>query len=247
MNCIEIKQLNYILDKKKILNDLNLCIPKQQITGIIGGSGSGKTTLFRAILNLLDIGELTGTIYINGIEHRQINRKVIQPIFQDPILYFNHHWTLNQVLEEPLLIHYQLSTLEKREMIYKQLEQFSIQSNRLNDSITKFSGGELQRISLMRALLIKPEILIMDEPISALDVLIQIEVMELIQKLNEEKKLSIVFISHDIDAVHKICNSLFVMNQGEIVEHGKCKDVLLNPKHKYTKELLNSRDLSDIR
>ena len=180
-------------------------------------------------------------------EPEQVTKRLVQPIFQDPSLYFNPAWTLEQALLEPLDINFSLSKTEKKQRILQILAEFSLDSKSLSQKIPAFSGGELQRLCIIRSLLCQPQILVMDEPVSALDTVIQEEVIQIILRLRQEKQISILFISHDIELVLDICDSVYVMHKGKVVDNGRSQDIRNNSKHPYTQALLDSRDLSDIR
>jgi len=248
-NILTIQNLNYSINGKKILEDISLKIQKQKITGMIGGSGSGKTTLIRVILNILipEKTEITGDIEIKGEIATNKNRRLIQPVFQDPGSYFNPRWNLQRCLEEPFDILFTYSKEEKQKKIRTLLAEFSIPEKYLDQSIQRFSGGELQRISLIRAILCEPEILLMDEPVSGLDPLIQKDAIRLIRDLNLSKKISIFLISHDIDFISSLCDYIYVIQNGKIVEENSTPEILHNARHDYTKLILESRNLSEIR
>ncbi len=248
-NVLTIQNLNYSIKGKKILEDISLKIQKGKITGMIGGSGSGKTTLIRVILNILipEKAEITGDIKIKKEIATDKNRRLIQPVFQDPGSYFNPRWNLQRCLEEPFDILFAYSKEEKQKKIKTLLDEFSIPEKYLHQSIRRFSGGELQRISLMRAILCQPEILLMDEPVSGLDPLIQKDAVRLIRNLNLTKKISIFLISHDIDFISSLCDYIYVIQNGKIVEENFTAEILQNARHEYTKLILESRNLSEIR
>ncbi len=248
-NVLTIQNLNYSIKGKKILEDISLKVQKRKITGMIGGSGSGKTTLIRVILNILipEKAEITGDIKIKKEIATDKNRRLIQPVFQDPGSYFNPRWNLQRCLEEPFDILFEYSKEEKQKKIKTLLDEFSIPEKYLHQSIRRFSGGELQRISLMRAILCEPEILLMDEPVSGLDPLIQKDAVRLIRNLNLTKKISIFLISHDIDFISSLCDYIYVIQNGKIVEENFTAEILQNARHEYTKLILESRDLSEIR
>lgn len=246
---LEIQDLSYSINEKKILESISLKVREGFITGMIGGSGSGKTTLIRIILNiqLPDKGKISGTIKINGDIATNLNRRWIQPVFQDPGSYFNPNWNLQQCLEEPLTILFKNSVEEKERKISTLLNEFSISEKYLRQNIRRFSGGELQRISLIRAILCEPKILLMDEPVSGLDPLIQKDALKLIKSLKEQKNISIFLISHDIDFISSLCDYIYVIENGKIVEENYTSEILQKPSNNYTKLILHSRDLSSIR
>lgn len=249
MQILEIQNLNYSIQNKKILSDISLQLEEKQITGMIGGSGSGKTTLIRTVLNIQipKSVHITGTIKIKGEFATSQNRRLIQPVFQDPGSYFNPRWDLQKCLEEPLNIIFPKSKDEKKLKIRTLLDEFSIPEKYLQQSIGRFSGGELQRISLIRAILCEPEILLMDEPVSGLDPLIQKDAIRLIKDLNQKKQISIFLISHDIDFISDLSDYIYVIENGKIVEENTTSKIIQTPLHDYTKLILDSRDLSQIK
>ncbi|MBP7284782.1 MAG: ATP-binding cassette domain-containing protein [Leptospiraceae bacterium] len=248
-NILEIENLSYSIEEKKILENISLNIEEGKITGMIGGSGSGKTTLIRVILNIQipESAKIFGTIKIKGSIATNLNRRLIQPVFQDPGSYFNPAWNLQDCLEEPLDIIFPKLKNEKKKKIPILLAEFSIPEKYLTQSIRRFSGGELQRISLIRAILCEPEILLMDEPVSGLDPLIQKDAIKLIKTLNQKKKISIFLISHDIDFISGLCDFIYVIDNGKIVEQNLTSEIIQRPLNDYTKLLLDSRNLSKIR
>ncbi|MBE7413529.1 MAG: ATP-binding cassette domain-containing protein [Leptospiraceae bacterium] len=226
---------------KFLLKDINVKISNNTITGLIGNSGSGKSTLFKCIfgIQIPHNANVTGEIFIFGEKLNRVNIQQIQPVFQDPISYFNPRWNLFKILKEPLDIRFHLTENEKRQRIVSLLEEFGFYESSLNKNIGKFSGGEMQRLSILRAILAEPKIILMDEPVSALDPLVQKEAVIFIKKICELKKLTILFISHDIEIVRWLCEEIYVMRNGQIVENGKTKKVFLDPEQEYTKSLLD--------
>lgn len=246
---LEIQNLSVSIKKHSILNNINLKLQNGKITGLIGGSGSGKTTLIKVLLDIPISNriQIKGNILLNGKALDAKNRKQIQPVFQDPSHFFNPHWTLIECLDEPLILQNEIEKENRLDKIKLLLSEFSISINALNQKIGNFSGGELQRISIIRAILCNPQILLMDEPVSGLDPLIQRDAIELIKTLNKEKKISILLISHDIDFISELCDYIYVISEGSIVEANSCSIVINSPCHEYTKLLLNSRKLEDIK
>ncbi len=245
-NVLELRNLTVIIQDNRIINNISLTIKKGHITGMIGGSGSGKTTLIRTILNiqLPESIKIEGNIFIKNEIATDENRRYVQPVFQDPGSYFNPRWNLRQCLEEALNLSI---SIPKENKIKTLLNEFSIPEKYLNQNIRLFSGGELQRISLIRAILCNPEVLLMDEPVSGLDPLIQKDAIKLISELNLNKKISIFLISHDIDFIAGLCDFIYVIHNGEIVEENSVNEILKNPSHEYTKLLLKSRNLSNLK
>ncbi|HMV45801.1 MAG TPA: ATP-binding cassette domain-containing protein [Leptospiraceae bacterium] len=248
-NLLEIENLSVKIKNNLILKNINIILESEKITGLIGGSGSGKTTLIKTLLSIhnLEQVEMSGTIKIEGLKMNSKNQKWIQPVFQDPNHYFNPNWNLRQCLEEPLVLNQTVPKEKHREKILSYLNEFSISSDLLEQQITKFSGGELQRISIIRAILSEPKILLMDEPVSGLDPLIQRDAITLIQRLNKEKKITLLLISHDIDFISELCDFIYVIQEGQIVEANSCYNILNDPKSEYTKLILNSRNLENIK
>ncbi|HRG73231.1 MAG TPA: ATP-binding cassette domain-containing protein [Leptospiraceae bacterium] len=248
-NVLEIKNLTVSIRENRILKDISVSIERSKIIGMIGGSGSGKTTLIRTILNIQmpEDAKIEGEILIKGEIASAENRMYVQPVFQDPGSYFNPRWNLLQCLEEPLHILTSISKQEKLERIKPLMKEFSLSEKYLSQSIKRFSGGELQRISLIRAILCNPEVLLMDEPVSGLDPLIQKEALRLIRELNSQKKITIFLISHDIDFISKLCDFVYVIQNGEIVEKNFTSKILDNPQNEYTKLLLQSRNLAEVK
>lgn len=244
---LELKNYSLSIKNQRILNNISLQLKKGMITGMIGGSGSGKTTLIKSILNiqLPENVQTEGEIFIKNEKVSEKNRKLIQLVFQEPASFFNPRWNLQECLEEALI----LSNINENKIdrIKKALNDFSMSEKYLSQSIRLFSGGELQRISLIRAILCNPEIILMDEPVSGLDPLIQREVIELIRNLGKSKNISIFLISHDIDFIAQLCEYVYVIHNGEIVENNTMENLIQNPRHDYTKLLLQSRDLSNLK
>lgn len=227
-----------------ILKDITLSVKKGETLGIVGESGSGKTTLGRSIVRLTDID--AGRIFFEDCCISELNdaaflpyRQKIQMIFQDPFDSLNPKMTIEQILEEPLAIHFpQLSTFERRKRILKLLERVKLPRSYLKRYPNALSGGQRQRIGIARALAVEPEILICDEPVSALDVSIQAAIMNLLKDLQAELKLTYLFISHDMAIVRYISNTVAVMQRGKIIEYGSVESIYKTPQAAYTKQLL---------
>lgn len=244
MDSLEVKDLSFEISDLKIIENLNLKVQKNLITGLVGTSGSGKTTLFHLLLGLLKPSK--GEILIEGVKRNSIPKNKIQAIFQDPIQYLNPNFTLKEVLSEPIEIHYPKKVNEKFLDILTYLNYFGFEKSSLNQNIRSFSGGEIQRISFIRILLIEPEWILMDEPISGLDPIRRKETIELIKKIHIEKKISFFIISHDLDFITEISDKILVFSRGKIIEEGK-KNLFSNPKTNFTKELIHSRNLTELK
>lgn len=246
---LKIENLSVKIGDKEVLKNISIEAEEKKITGIIGGSGSGKTTILKTVLNLQipENAKISGTILFKEVPVEKVLKRVIQPVFQDPIKYFNPGWSLKKCLEEPFRLNFEYPEEERNKLTYDYLKYFQIEIDSLSKNIRTFSGGELQRISMIRALLCEPEILLMDEPVSGLDPIIQRKTLALIKKLNKDKEISILIISHDIDFIRELCDSIYVIHSGRIIEEGNPETILENPKSDYTKKLIDSRNLSDIR
>ena len=213
--------------------------------GIVGESGCGKSSLARALVGLNPIS--AGSVLFNG----QLNlataskkewdyvHKQIQFIFQDPVAALDPRMTIAQIIAEPLITWY--STLSKTEVQAKVLATMKLvglNANQINRYPTEFSGGQCQRIGIARALILEPKILICDEAVSALDISIKAQILNLLQDLQQQLKLTILFISHDLGVIKHICNRVLVMYLGKIMELGTSEEIYTNPLHPYSKALL---------
>lgn len=232
------------VDHFKAVNDVSFSIKKGKTLGLVGESGCGKTTLGRSILRLIE--PASGTIlydgkditHIYGEELRLLRRKM-QIIFQDPYSSLNPRMTISEILMEPLEIHrIGRSKNERFNMAKEIFEKVGLSINQLNRYPHEFSGGQRQRICIARALMLRPEFIVCDESVSALDVSIQAQVLNLLLDLQDEFGLTYIFISHDLSVVNFIADEVGVMNAGKIVEMDKASLIYKNPKQNYTKALL---------
>ena len=228
---------------------------KGETLGIVGESGSGKSTLGNAILNVLKLtapdvyidGEIflninDGSVDILNLEKNEMKqyRKHIQMIFQDPYSSLNPRMLVKDIIKESLDINSVLTESQKMEKVFWLLDKVGLSSEQSGRYPHEFSGGQRQRIGIARALATEPEIIIADEPVSALDVSIQAKIINLMMDLQKEFELSILFIAHDLSVVKHISDRVGVMNLGELVEINKTSDIFNNPMHSYTKELLRA-------
>lgn len=256
MNLIEIKNLKKYFTQKsglikkqikevKAVDDVSLYIKKGETLGLVGESGCGKSTLGRTLIRLYDVTD--GEILFDGEDiskksEKELKsfRKRTQTIFQDPYASLNPNMTVKEIIKEPLEIHTNLSKDEKDKVVYEMLEKVGLNKEHADRYPHEFSGGQRQRIGIARALSVKPDFIFCDEPISALDVSIQAQIINLLEDLQKELGITYLFIAHDLSMVKHISDRVCVMYLGKVVEVGSSEDIYENPKHPYTKALLSS-------
>lgn len=230
----------------KAVDDVSLKVRKGRTLGLVGESGCGKTTLGRTVLRLLE--PTSGEIFYKGIDITKLNRtdmralrRKMQIIFQDPYASLNPRMTIGSTLTEPLVIHKLCSSRAEREDRATQLlVRVGLERNMLNRYPHEFSGGQRQRICIARALAVQPEFIVCDESVSALDVSVQAQILNLLLDLQDEFNLSYIFISHDLAVVKYISDEVAVMNNGVVVELADAVQIYKNPKHEYTQKLLGA-------
>ena len=227
------------------LKGIDLEIKKGEILALVGESGCGKSTLGNCILKLLDV--TSGEILFNGENILNYNkkqtkafRKKAQMIFQNPYSSLNPKMKIGEILEEPLIIHKIGNKKQRQENIEEIANLCGLNISDLKKYPHEFSGGQRQRVAIARALVLKPEFIVADEPISALDVSIAAQIINLLIELKEKLNLTFLFISHDLNIVRYISERVAILNKGKIVELGTTQDVYNNPKDDYTKLLINS-------
>jgi microcin C transport system ATP-binding protein len=219
-----------------------------QTLGVIGESGSGKTTLALAVLGLQPFsGELSidSKVWSGNSDTNRLLRKKIQVVFQDPFSSLSPRLTLEEIVGEGLLVHAPgLSVQQRQQRVIESLETVGLTLAQFPGLLQRypheFSGGQRQRMAIARALIVEPELLVLDEPTSALDVTIQQQVLQLLQKLQRERGLSYLLITHDVDVIRAMAHSVVVMKNGDIVESGPVDQVLDSPVHPYTQSLIHS-------
>lgn len=235
-----------VVNQFKAVDDVSFKLQKGKILGLVGESGCGKTTLGRTILKLTDATE--GSVSYKGTDITQMSqkefrsfRKKMQIIFQDPYSSLNPRMTIGDIVTEPMDIHgVGANKKERYQMASELLERVGLAGNHLNRYPHEFSGGQRQRICIARALSLKPEFIICDESVSALDVSVQAQVLNLLLDLKEEFDLSYIFISHDLSVIKFISDEIGVMNKGRIVEFANSEEIYANPKDPYTRKLLDA-------
>lgn len=227
------------------VNDVNLKILRGESLGIVGESGCGKSTLARILMGLEK--PTAGEIYFKGELRPPLKGKArldyyaqVQFVFQDPLSSLNPRKTVQQILDVPLKTILGLPRQERERRIRELMEAVSLREEFLNRHPHEFSGGQSQRIGVARALAASPDVCILDEPVSALDVSVQAQIIQLLKDLKQQFDLTYLFISHDLAVVEKLCDTLAVMYLGRIVEYGPSRTIFDNPLHPYTRLLLTS-------
>lgn len=213
---------------RTVLHDVSFCLHRGEILGLVGESGTGKTTLVKNILGLVQTH--TGEI-IHYTKRPQM-------IFQDPYSSLNPAFTVGRLLEEPLLIYGKYDAAERRRRVAEIAEKVGLPADCLSRRPKALSGGQRQRVSIGVALIQKPRLIIADEPVSALDVTIQRQILELMRSVCDELGISFLFISHDLNVVYQLCDRVMVMKDGRIVEQNTVEELFARPQHPYTRELL---------
>lgn len=228
------------------VNDLSISLRRNETLGIVGESGSGKTTFGKALLRL--INNQGGEITFDGQRIEEKNRGEMRPlrnrmqiVFQDPFASLNPRMSIRQIIEEGLIVN-QIGngSKERVQRIRQALRDAELPDNILQRFPHEFSGGQRQRIAIARAIALEPEFILLDEPTSALDLSVQAQIIDLLRRLQHEKGLSYLFISHDLKVVRALCHRVIVMQGGNIVEEGNVADVLHNPQTDYTKQLVRA-------
>ncbi len=230
----------------KAVDDISFEVRRGETVGLVGESGSGKSTTGRAIIRLNE--PTAGTIAYDGKVISSLGtaafrpyRKKIQIIFQDPYNSLNPRLSIFEIIGEALEIHFPaMSRADRRERVAELLDKVGLKRDHLNRYPHEFSGGQRQRIGIARALAVGPEFIVCDEPVSALDVSVQAQIVNLLQDLQEELGLTYLFIAHDLAVVEHISDFVLVMNQGKIVEAATAEAIYENPQHEYTRKLLSA-------
>lgn len=224
------KKLFQKKQRKEVVKGISLEVMQGESVGIVGESGCGKSTLAKAITGL--VNDVKGQIVLR--EERP------QMVFQDPYGSLNPCKRIGWLLEEPLKLQRVLPKQERERRVEEILQKVNLPIEYKNRYPSDLSGGQRQRVAIARAMILHPKFVVLDEPVSALDVTVQAQVLELLRNLKQEFQLSYLFISHDMGVIHSMCDRVCVMYQGEIVESGKTEEVFQNPTHDYTKKLLAS-------
>lgn len=256
---LEVKDLCKYFDVKRAgkgsqkvmaVDGISFEVKKGETFGLVGESGCGKSTLGRTILKIYE--PTKGQILFEGNDITNISkkkmlpyRKKLQMIFQDPYASLNPRFTVGEIIEEPMVIHHMYSEEERKKRVQELLEIVGLKPDHIRRYPHEFSGGQRQRIGIARTLALDPDFIVCDEPISALDVSIQTQVINLLEEIQREKQISYLFIAHDLGMVKHISHRIGVMYLGHMVEIGNANDVYKNPLHPYSKALLSAEPIPD--
>ena len=247
---LQAKDLHLYYGETEALKGINIEIQKNEITALIGPSGCGKSTLGRVAMGIYTptSGKLTYKGKEVNLKHagdRFNYSKRAQIIFQDPYASLDPRMTVSSIIEEGMVIHKMYDDKRRKERVYELLEMVGLNREHANRFPHEFSGGQRQRIGIARALAIEPEFIVCDEPVSALDVSIQAQIINLLKNLQEKYNLTYLFISHDLSVVEYISDTVGVMYLGNLVEYGATEDIFRNPLHPYTKALFSAIPVPD--
>ena len=228
--------------KKKIINNVSFSMKKGEILGVLGKSGAGKSTIGKILLQLSR--PTTGTILFEGKALSEVPRRDIQAIFQDPYTALNPSLKIGEILEEPLIAN---KVFQKKEERRKKVEETLVKVGLLESDYEKYpeelSGGQQQRVCIAGAIILSPKLIICDEPIASLDLAIQVQILDLIHKINQEEGISFIFITHNLPAIYRIADRILLLYHGEVQEIQKLEDFFHNPKSEYGKKLLQTLNL----
>jgi oligopeptide transport system ATP-binding protein len=240
------------VDQVRAVDGVSFSIPRGQTLGLVGESGSGKSTVCRAVLQLTK--PTSGSVRFEGAEIAGLSRRQMRPlrrqmqmIFQDPYASLNPRKRIGQIVGDPLKLQGIASGADLRRRVQELLERVGLSAEHYNRFPHEFSGGQRQRIGIARALALQPKLVIADEPVSALDVSIQAQIVNLLDDLQDEFGLTYLFVAHDIGVVRHISDRIAVMHDGKIVEQGTADEVCERPRDEYTKKLLAAVPIPDPR
>ncbi len=242
---LKIEQLRVSYDRIRAVDGVDLSVGYGECVGLVGESGCGKSTLGRAVLRLEEIQG--GRLFFRGKHIEEFEgeklrhfREQAQMVFQDPYSSLNPRIPVGKAIEEVLKVHHIGMPKERRGKVAELLDSVGLDERFMTRFPHEFSGGQRQRIGIARALALQPRFIIADEPVSALDVSVQVQILNLLKELQEEHRLSYLFIAHDLAVVRYMCTRIYVMYLGKIVEHGPAQELYNGPLHPYTEALLSA-------
>jgi ABC-type glutathione transport system ATPase component len=232
------------------LEDVTFDVRQGEILGLVGESGSGKSTIIRCLVGLEK--ESSGTIRYDGIDpahprrgELERYRREVQMVFQDPYSSLDPRMTVRQIVEEPMLVIGGFSERERRARIDELMDTVGLLPEHLDRYPRHFSGGQRQRIAIVRALVVGPRVLLCDEPVSALDVSVQAQVLNLLKDMQRQMDLTVLFVSHDLAVVKYLCSRIVVLDHGVIAESGAVEEIYAHPQDPYTRSLLEAVPIPD--
>lgn len=262
MNPIEIKNVYKTYTRKRflsfgkreetpVLQDISLCLKENHVLGLVGESGCGKTTLSKIILGLEKAS--SGQVIVDGKEISKLTkpafkklRRLMQVIFQDPYSSLDPRMNVGQIIGEPLDIHgLYKDKLSRRKILEELVKSVGLSPEHLTRYPHEFSGGQRQRIAIARALALDPKVLIADEPVSALDVSVQAQILNLLKEIKQKRRLSMLFVSHDFAVARFLCDEIAVMYKGRIMEYAPAEELFSSPQHPYTEALFSAVPVPD--
>lgn len=237
--------LRRVVDQNAVLKNIRFSLRPGESLGLVGESGSGKSTTGLALLRLI---ASQGEILFDGMPLHRWNRRQMLPVrprmqvvFQDPNSSLNPRLSILQIIEEGLRVHQPtLTALQRENEVRRVMAEVGLDPETRHRYPAEFSGGQRQRIAIARALILKPELIILDEPTSSLDRTVQAQILTLLKGLQEKHRLAYIFISHDLQVVRALCHQVIVLRQGEVVEQGECQRVFTAPTQSYTRQLLSA-------
>ena len=227
--------------KKKTLNNVSFSMEKGEILGMLGKSGAGKSTIGKILLQLSR--PTTGTILFEGKALSEVPRRDIQAIFQDPYSALNPSLKIGEILEEPLIANGKFTKEEIRKKVEETLVKVGLLESDYEKYPEELSGGQQQRVCIAGAIILSPKLIICDEPIASLDLAIQVQILDLIQKINQEEGISFIFITHNLPAVYRIADRILLLYRGEVQEIQEVEEFFKNPKSEYGKKFLKTSNL----
>ena len=240
---LTVENLSKVYIKKKIINNVSFSMKKGEILGVLGKSGAGKSTIGKILLQLSR--PTTGTILFEGKTLSEVPRRDIQAIFQDPYTALNPSLKIGEILEEPLIAN---KVFQKKEERRKKVEETLVKVGLLETDYEKYpeelSGGQQQRVCIAGAIILSPKLIICDEPIASLDLAIQVQILDLIHKINQEEGISFIFITHNLPAVYRIADRILLLYHGEVQEIQEVEEFFRNPKSEYGKKFLKHLNLT---